>query len=362
MHQSEKAEIKKMRSIKTKAFAVVLVILTLLSLPFTVSGEEETKMLIPSGAVFGVKFFTKGALVLGTTGVKTEKGVVSPAKDCGIKKGDVIIRACGKEFESASELITLIESSGGKSVSLAVNRGGEEISLKATPVYDRESGKYRIGIFVRDSAAGIGTVTYIVPDTGEFGGLGHGIYDSETSSLLPLGSAPTVDVTVTGIIKSLRDDPGEINGNFGIKKTGELFLNTDQGVFGKFSVLPKNLRSPLPVANKSEIRAGKAYILSTLDGGGAKEYEIEIEKIYPSSESVKNFLIRVTDKALLEKTGGIVRGMSGSPIIQSGKLVGAVTHVLVGDPTHGYGIFIENMLAEQKKAGNKSTRPSSLAA
>lgn len=316
-----------------------------------VQAAGSVQELIPGGMAFGVKFFVEGAIVLGTTGVETASGVVSPAKDCGLKAGDIIIRAGGKEFGSASELISVIEGSGGKAVHLAYLRDGNENTVTVTPVRDLENGDYRIGVMVRDSTAGIGTVSFIDPETLDFGGLGHGIYDSETGLLLPLARGAVVDVEITDVVKSQRNDPGELRGDFGTKVVGELWENSEQGVFGRFNSLPGRTRKAIPVASKSEITEGKAHILTTLSDNHVGEYEIEIEHIYQNSGTTKNFLIRVTDQKLLEQTGGIVQGMSGSPIIQNGKLVGAVTHVLVNDPIHGYGICIENMLNTAFGAG-----------
>ncbi len=336
---------------KSRRLKKVLSIFAATIIAFTISApsSEATATtgidtLIPGGMAFGVKFFTDGAIVLGTTGVETSAGVVSPAKDCGLRAGDVIIRAGGSEFKSASELIQRIAGCGGKPIVIAFMRDGEEKSTTVNPVRDIESGEYRIGVFVRDSTAGIGTVTYIDPETLDFGGLGHGIYDSETGLLLPLSRGAIVDVEITDVNKSVKNDPGELKGNFDSKVIGELWENSDQGVFGRFSSFPKNANEAIPIGKNSDVHEGKAHILTTLDGHTQSKYEIEIEHIYPGSGNIKNFVIHVTDKNLIERTGGIVQGMSGSPIIQDGKLIGAVTHVLINDPERGYGIFIENML------------------
>lgn len=333
-----------------KIFAVLSAVFLAFSLAVPAAGVESDaaagniETLIPGGMAFGVKFFTEGAVVLGTTGVETASGVVSPAKDAGLRSGDVIVRAGGTEFKSASELIDLIAGCGGKPIVIAYVRDGEEQTATVTPVRDIESGEFRLGAFVRDSTAGIGTVTYIDPETLDFGGLGHGIYESETGLLLPLSRGAVVDVEITGVIKSVRNNPGQLQGAFDTVAIGELWENSHQGVFGRFSVLPKKLPEAIPVGARNELTKGKAFIYTTLSGHETQRYEIEIEEIYENSGDMKNFLIRVTDERLLEKTGGIVQGMSGSPIIQNGKLVGAVTHVLVNDVVHGYGIYIENML------------------
>ncbi len=334
---------KSRRSKRFFAFFAAAVIALTVSAP-AAGAAENIDTLIPGGMAFGVKFFTEGAVVLGTTGVETASGVVSPAKDCGIQSGDIIIRAGGTEFKSASELIQRIAGCGGKPIVIAFVRNGEEKNVTVEPVRDMESGEYRIGVLVRDSTAGIGTVTYIDPETLDFGGLGHGIYDSETGLLLPLSRGAIVDVEITDVVKSVKNDPGELKGNFDSRVIGELWDNSNQGVFGRFVSLPKNTETAIPVADKSEIKEGKAHILTTLNGHEREEYEIEIEHIYGGSGDMKNFVIHVTDERLISRTGGIVQGMSGSPIIQDGKLIGAVTHVLVNDPSRGYGIFIENML------------------
>lgn len=307
-----------------------------------VGGVEE---LIPGGMAFGVKFFTDGAIVLGTTGVETASGVVSPAKDAGLQTGDIIIRAGGTEFESATDLISLISGSGGKPIVIAYMRNGTENTATVTPVRDIESGEFRMGALVRDSTAGIGTVTYIDPETLDFGGLGHGIYDSETGLLLPLGRGAIVNVDITDVTKSEVNSPGELKGEFDNVGIGELWDNTEQGVFGRFTDLPQNAAEAIPVGAKEEVKEGKAHILTTLSGSEIGEYEIEIKHIYGGSGKTKNFLVQITDQRLIDQAGGIVQGMSGSPIIQDGKIIGAVTHVLVNDPLCGYGIFIENMLS-----------------
>ncbi len=324
------------------ALAAIIFAFTLV-LPTSVFAKEEQK-LIPGGMAFGVKFFTEGAIILGTTGVETSSGVVSPAKDAGLQAGDVIIKAGGKEFESAEALTQLISGCGGKPINIVYLRDGNEESVNVKPVKELRSGNYQMGVFVRDSTAGIGTITYIDPETLSFGGLGHGIYDSETGILLPLGRGAVVDVDITKVIKSEKNNPGQLQGIFGNIAEGELCDNCDEGVFGNFNVMPEGAGDAIPVGSRKELKQGKATILTTLSGSEIQEFEIEIEEIFEKSGSTKNFLIRVTDKDLLAKTGGIVQGMSGSPIIQNGKLVGAVTHVIINDPKHGYGICIENML------------------
>jgi stage IV sporulation protein B len=307
--------------------------------------DYSTLKLYPGGIPFGVKFMTEGIIVAGICDVKTESGKVCPASSAGLKQNDVIVKANGAPLTDATMLTSLAENSGGKPISIEYTRNGKTATTTLTPAYCKEEGKYKTGMYVRDSGAGIGTVTYIVPETYGFGGLGHGICDADTGKLIPMQRGSVVDVSINGVVKGLSGTPGEVKGYFCSGKTGTLFTNTECGVFGAFASLPTNLTAqPMPVGTRNELREGKAYILSTLDGQTPVKYEIEISDIRLNSMSNKCFTVKVTDTALLQKSGGIVQGMSGSPIIQNGKLVGAVTHVLINDPTTGYGIFIENML------------------
>jgi len=305
--------------------------------------------LVPCGDVFGVKFFTKGVVITDISEVETEDGIISPAGKAGLKKGDVILSLDGKEVNTSEDTTKAISSSGGKELVAEFVRDGKNYKAKLLPVKASADNGYKAGMWVRDSTAGIGTITYYDPDDGSFAGLGHGIYDGETQLLLPLLRGAVVDISLNDIIKGRNGHPGELKGEFGEEKVGSLFGNTACGVYGALAKEPKTISQKLPCALKGELQKGKATILSNVDGLGVKEYDIEIVKIYSGNEETKNFVIEVTDSELLEKTGGIVRGMSGSPIIQDGKLVGAVTHVMVNDPTRGYGIFIQNMLAESEK-------------
>ena len=301
--------------------------------------------LIPGGIAFGVKFQTEGIMVVGFDDVETSSGKTNPAFDAGIREKDVIIKLDGKELRSAAELTEAVETCEGRALTLTYTRNGKEYTAKLTPRFSDSDGKYKTGLWVRDSGAGIGTVTYIDPQTLTFGGLGHGICDSETGGIIPLNRGTVMDVTIGGVQKGAVGAPGEIKGYFSSSKTGTLYSNTYCGVFGLFGELPKNLPSgAIPIGTRSEIKDGDAYIWCTLDESGPQRYSIKISEINRSANGNKCFTVTVNDKKLIEKTGGIVQGMSGSPIIQNGKLVGAVTHVLINDPTSGYGIFIENML------------------
>lgn len=301
------------------------------------------------GMAFGVKYFTKGVIVVGLCTVDGFGGSVCPAEEAGIQKGDVILSVGGKEAESAAQLKSVIDETGGNALSVEVSRGGKRFTTALYPALSAEDNSYKSGMWVRDSTAGIGTITYVSADGKGFAGLGHGICDTDTGVLMPLGDGAVVDVDINQVRKGTAGYPGELKGDIGSLRRGYLTANTETGVYGVWEQTPKSLGEKVSIGLADTVETGKAHIYSTVEGE-RRPYEIEIEKVYGEEEGNRNMLIRVTDKALLSSTGGIVQGMSGSPIIQNGKLIGAVTHVLVNDPTRGYGIFIENMLnAEQNQ-------------
>lgn len=301
--------------------------------------------LYPGGVPFGVKFHTDGLIVIGFSDVVGESGRSNPAYDAGLREKDIITKINGVAASSTSQLTEAVEKASGGEIQITFKRSGRDHVAHVTPKFSSAEGRYKTGLLIRDSGAGIGTVTYIDPSTLSFGGLGHGICDGDTGELIPMDRGSVLDVTISGITKGAVGTPGEIKGYFGGNKTGTLISNTMCGVYGTFASLPSSLPcEPLNVGTRDELREGDAYIYCTLDGGAPCKYKIKISDINTAATGNKCFTIKVTDKALIEKTGGIVRGMSGSPIIQDGKLVGAVTHVLINDPTTGYGIFIENML------------------
>ncbi len=308
--------------------------------PAEVQGE---RLVYPGGMPFGVKFFTEGLLVVGFADVPCEGGSSTPAYDAGLRVNDRITKVNGNDVESSSDLLKQIT---GEPIEITYVRSGEERIAVFTPVQSREDGKFKTGMWVRDTTAGIGTVTYIIPETGEFAGLGHGICDPATGEPVKMARGTVIDVEISGINKGISGTPGELKGYFKSDKTGVLLGNTKCGVYGVLGAIPydKIPQPALPVAEKSEVEEGTAWIWSTLDDNEVCRYEIEILRIDHENAEHRNFEIAVTDAALIERTGGIVQGMSGSPIIQNGKIIGAVTHVMVNDPTRGYGIFIENML------------------
>ena len=307
----------------------------------------DAERLIPVGHTIGIKLFAEGVVVIGLAEVETGSGVLTPGVDCGLQVGDVIEAANGTEVESSEQFAALLQCGG--TVALDVTRDGRELVLAAEPVLGTD-GTWRLGAWIRDSMAGIGTVTFYDPDTGTFGALGHGITDTDTGLLMPLGDGAVMHASVKAVKRGAAGEPGELKGSFDLAHDlGELYANTEQGVFGSMSSGGFTDGEAVPVAKADEVRTGPAVILSNVRGDSVERYEVEILRVLEGT-GVQNLLLQVTDAALIEQTGGIVQGMSGSPILQGGKIVGAVTHVMVNEPTKGYGILIENMLAEAGQA------------
>ena len=319
--------------------ALIIILLISLSLPTYAVTAVGDKVIL-GGMPFGVRYSTNTVIADSFCDVNGEK---SPASAAGIKKEDIICKINDKQMTAASDVINEIENSEGKSLNIMCSRDEKEIEFSVTPIKSDRDGKYKIGIIIRDSSAGIGTITYINPKTHEFGGLGHGICSQETNKLIDFGHSTVNDVVISGITKGVEGTPGELKGYFTANKIGAVSKNTLCGVFGYITDKAKYEGKSIEIASINEIESGDAVLYAALDTGNICEYKI---KISIEENNSKNFNIKITDKKLIEKTGGIVQGMSGSPIIQDGKLVGAVTHVLVNDPTQGYGIFIENMLNE----------------
>lgn len=303
----------------------------------------ETPVLVPGGNPFGIKLLMDGVMVVGMGEVKTINGMESPARDCGIEEGDVILSLGGKKLSSNNDIAEILSDSGGNPLEIVYTDGENETVSLITPAYSPGECTYKAGMWVRDSTAGIGTVTFYEPQTGRFGGLGHPVCDSDTGEIIPVSSGEAAEVEITGVVRGKSGEPGELKGRFSSEKlSGVITANNRYGVFGElFSGKPQT--EAIPMALKQEVTTGRAEIYTTIDENGPQKYEIEIEKIDSKNTGTKNMTIKVTDSRLLEKTGGIVQGMSGSPIIQNGRLAGAVTHVFVSDPQRGYGIFAENM-------------------
>ncbi|MBQ3007070.1 MAG: SpoIVB peptidase [Clostridia bacterium] len=302
----------------------------------------KRRFVAPGGDTFGIKLYTKGVIVVSIDSVTTSQGNADPAVSAGIKCGDIITHINDEPATSSQQMTEAIEGSGGSALRLRIDRNGEASELYLTPVMS-VNGKYKAGIWVRDSSAGIGTVTFYDDASGMFAGLGHGVCDVDTGKIMPLSNGEAVRAKVNGFYKSNAGNPGELCGVFTDIALGSLRVNHEMGVYGE--LLQPSGAKVIPVALENEVKPGKAQMITTIDGSGPQYYDIEITKIYPSSDlSARNMIIRVTDPVLLEKTGGIIQGMSGSPIVQNSMLVGAVTHVFVNSPDQGYAVFAGRML------------------
>jgi len=305
--------------------------------------QIKNKQVYVGGMPFGVRILSKGLRVVGFS--ESNGANNSIAYEAGIRLGDVITKINNVEISTIEDFSIKMKENGNKPVTLSVERDNSQLEFTFTPKYYKEDNSYKSGLWLRDSTSGIGTVTFIDPETGIFGGLGHGICDSCTGALVPLSKGIIMDVTINGVNKGKVGAAGELKGCFNVKRMGSLLKNTNSGVFG--IITSNKVNSPEEKMNlgvKEDLKEGDAYIWCTLSDGTPRKYAVKISDIDTSCSSVKNFRVKVVDPLLLSKTGGIVQGMSGSPIIQNGKLVGAVTHVLINDPTSGYGIFIENMM------------------
>ncbi len=304
--------------------------------------QTDTPILMPSGEAFGLKMLTDGVMVTEYGGVEGVNGFRSPAKEGGIMTGDIIVSVNGVKTETAAQLSDAVQLNYDRT-EVKVVRGEEKLTLQLTPEKSKGDGIYKLGIWTRDSCAGIGTLTYYDKRNMTYGGLGHSVCDADTGALLPLAHGETVPVCINNVVKGVNGRPGELCGSFmSASASGDILINTDCGVFGHTNSVPDGER--LPMAFKQEIEIGSAVILTTVNGMTPECFGIVIEKVdYNSGTAVKNMVIRIDDERLLQKTGGIVQGMSGSPIIQNGKLVGAVTHVFVNDISRGYAVFAENM-------------------
>jgi len=324
------------------SFTIYLVCIVVLRM-FIPAYGADIQTVYPGGMPFGVKFSCEGLVVVGFTDVDTASGSSTPAYDAGLRVNDVIRSIDGKCIKTAQDFSAVVENTNGV-IEIEYERAGEIYTVKFTPSFSESEQKYKTGMWIRDTTAGIGTVTFIEPDTGIFTGLGHGICDQASGKLLPMTRGIVEDVEISGIARGVCGRPGELKGCFTGRQAGVLTKNTPNGVLGMFEEIPYDLipEGLMEIADKDEVEVGQAYIWCTLDDDVVKDYEIEITEL--AADDMRNFMIRVVDEELIEKTGGIVQGMSGSPIIQDGKLVGAVTHVLINDPCRGYGIFIENML------------------
>ena len=309
-----------------------------------VQNAAETRV-IPCGTPFGIKMFAGGALIIGMTDVDAKSGNVNPARNAGLAVGDVITCIGNRRVTTRQEVAELIEHSGGQALSVTYEHEGQTRTATIRPEFSCSAGEYKAGIWIKDSCAGIGTMTFITEDGRYFAGLGHAICDADTGQAMPMDTGEIVPVELIGVTKGARGVPGELKGYFSsAEPLGTLLANGETGVFGLLNRVEFPAEA-VPVAMKQEVAKGGAQVLVTVDGTGPQYYTVEIERInYDEKALAQNMVVHITDPVLLEKTGGIVQGMSGSPIVQDGKLIGAVTHVFVNDPTRGYAIFAENML------------------
>ena len=320
-------------------FAVVLACVILLQ-----TAAMAAELLVPGGMTVGLELQTRGIVVSRLTEVETKNGCVSPAGDAGILPGDCIIKLGGREITNGQEFMDSVSKFDGGEVSVTLLREEKQLQLTVKPAKSK-SDVWQLGMWLRDGASGIGTVTYYDPENGNYGALGHGVNDIDSCLLLPIVGGTVSRSVILDIIPGKNGCPGELCGIFDPKaKLGDIQMNTPFGIFGVLAAPPSKGKA-LETASDGEIKPGKASILSNINGTEVVEYEIEILKVNQHAKDGKSLVIKITDKDLICKTGGIVQGMSGSPILQGGKLVGAVTHVLVSDPARGYGISIDSMLA-----------------
>lgn len=303
---------------------------------------------IPCGNAIGVKIETDGVLVIGMSNIYTEDDRhVNPARSAKVKQGDIITKINGNVVADTEMLKEFVQGSQGQELEIELLRDGKPFVVKMTPERNASDGLYHIGAWVRDSTAGIGTLTFYDPKSGQFGALGHGITDVDTNDIMLVGKGEILPSTVTGVKKGEAGQPGELRGTFATADSvGRISENTSCGIFGQISspdCIPAH--EPVAIATRNMVETGPAQIISNVDGDTVEYYDVEIQKVSLQNwQSSKGMVLKITDQRLIDKTGGIVQGMSGSPIIQNGKLIGAVTHVFVNDPLRGYGIFIDNML------------------
>lgn len=311
----------------------------------TVTEKAEQKVMV-SGEVFGIKLYTDGVIVVGIQEVQTDSGKKSPSGSAGIEVGDIIVAIDGENVYTSDQVQSILGANNGGSFEVKIKRGERYRDYTVTPVYCEREGCYKAGMWVRDSTAGIGTITFYNKQSGIFAALGHQINDIDTKEIMPMLDGEAVKATVSKIEKSTRGTTGSLECDFTNQTLGKLLSNTDCGIYGAYAEISECAKE-YPVAAIQEVKKGKATLISTVEKGQPKKYEIEITHIgFNENNREKNMIVKVTDKDLINKTGGIVQGMSGSPIIQNGKLVGALTHVIVGNPQKGYAVFAQTMAEE----------------
>lgn len=312
------------------------------------------QVVIPGGDTIGLKLYTNGVLVVGMSEIEgIDKIKYKPYENTGIKEGDMIVKIDDKAITCTADLISEVNKSSGNSLEISYVRQGNIHDTSMVPA-KIDNNEYKLGLWVRDAAAGVGTISFYEPETGMFAALGHGIMDVDTEEIVDISSGEVVTSNIISITKGQKGKPGEIRGSIEKGKTiGKVYNNTEFGIFGKLnntSILQSKGANKLEILPRTEVKTGKATMICTIENNKQEEYEIEIEKIYVNNNTDnKSMIIKVTDDRLIQKTGGIIQGMSGSPIIQNGKFVGAVTHVMVNDPKIGYGVFADMMLKQMRE-------------
>jgi stage IV sporulation protein B len=330
-----------------KRFVTGLLLITVISLNISAGlASYSKKYLIPMGSAVGINLQSEGVMVVGVPEILADGKSMSPARGAGLSAGDIITQIGTQHVSTNEDLKAAIEKLDGSPVSVKVTRGTNVLQLKVIP-HKTDDGRCELGLWMRDGIAGIGTLTFYDPQTGVFGALGHAVNDNETGIIIPLRAGSVMRSFVTDVIHGKAGMPGQLRGTFNNEQVlGSLTQNSSCGIFG---IMGENDlisgKKPLQIAELSEIKTGPATILSNVAGTDVEEYKVEITRIYTGAESVgRSMMLSITDPQLIAQTGGIVQGMSGSPILQNGKIIGAVTHVLINDPTRGYGISIVSML------------------
>lgn len=325
---------------KTRRFFIVFAIFLIFSSFFAINvSAEENETVRLGGTPFGIKMFSDGVMVVKTESVDNNGVKKCPAEKAGIKPNDIIVSANETKIKTNEELAQIIENSRGNAINLEIKRNDDIFSVTLTPVKNSE-GVYKAGLWVKDSAAGIGTVTFYSEELKSFCALGHGICESDTGMLIPLDYGKVEKANIASVTKSKDGKVGSLNGYFTREEIGTATINSSEGIYG---ITEYCTGEEIEVAEINEIKTGEASIYTTISGQKPEYYEAEIIKV-SKNNSHSDLIIKITDEELLNETGGIVQGMSGSPIIQNGKLVGAVTHVIVDDVDCGYGIFAQRML------------------
>lgn len=306
-----------------------------------ISSKTQDMTILLGGDAAGIKLLATGVLVMGVD-----------RDDTSLEIGDIILKVNGQKIESNSELISFAKAANGNELSLQVDRQGKVFETKIIPIKE-EDGEYKLGLFVKDSSAGVGTITFYEKNSQIFAALGHGVTETKENYILPITTGGITRTSIYSIKKGGVKSPGELKGSITNDTLGSIQINTEKGIYGNiYNEKIMENKKEIEILPKSKIKEGNASIFCTINSNEVKEYSINIEKVLLTSSGNKNMIIKVVDDELINKTGGIIQGMSGSPIVQDGKLVGAVTHVFLNDPTMGYGVFIENMIEDMSTLNN----------